>query len=120
MGLNLSPQDKFNRSNTKIFLKNIAIKYFPKKLVSRRKCGFGLPITEWLKDQTGFGRYLIMFSKPKNKRDFLNYNNINIIINQHISREKDNSELLWILISLEVWVRIFIDGENVSDIWQNL
>lgn len=120
LGLNLSPQDKFDSNNTKILLKKIALKYFPEKLVNRRKCGFGLPITEWLKDSTGFGKYLTMFTEPKNWRSYLNYNHIKALISQHLSGERDNSELLWILISLEVWMRIFIDRENVSDIWKKL
>lgn len=120
LGLNLSPQDKFDNNNTKILLKKIALKYFPEKLVNRRKCGFGLPIADWFKDSTGFGKYLTMFTEPKNKRSYLDYNNIKILINQHLSGERDNSELLWILVSLEMWMKIFIDRENVSEIWKNL
>ena len=113
-GLNLLPQDKFDDDNTKILLKKIALKYFPDKIVNRRKCGFGLPITDWLKDLSGFGKYLTMFTEPSVKRSYLNYNNIKVIIDQHLSGKKDNSEILWILISLEVWVRIFIDGDNFT------
>jgi asparagine synthase (glutamine-hydrolysing) len=120
LGLNLLSQDKFDSNNTKILLKKIALKYFPEKFVNRRKCGFGLPINEWLKDSKGLGKYLTMFTEPKNKRIYLNYNNIRILINQHLSGERDNSELLWILVSLEMWMRIFIDRENVSDIWKKL
>lgn len=120
LGLNLPSQDKFDSNNTKILLKKIALKYFPEKFVNRRKCGFGLPITEWFKDSTGFGKYLTMFTEPKNKRGYLNYLNIKALINQHLSGERDNSEILWILVSLEVWVRIFIDRENVLEIWKKL
>ena len=119
-GLNLLPQEKFDSNDSKILLKKIAEKYLPKEIVYRKKCGFGLPISDWLKDESGFGKYLKMFIDPKTKRSFLNYDNIIKYIKQHSSGERDNSELLWILISLEVWMRIFIDGDTVSEIWSSL
>lgn len=118
--LKLPDEQKFNDTETKIALKEIAGKYLPSKIILRKKCGFGLPISDWLKDSSGLRKYLNLFIKPINKRSYLNYIYIKQKIREHISGEKDNSELLWILITLEIWVKIFIDGEEPSKIFNSI
>lgn len=118
--LSLPDSQKVNDSESKIILKNLAGKYLPSNIVFRKKCGFGLPISEWLRDAEGLGRYLKFFTDPKIKRSYLNYQNIGRCIDEHLKRENDNSEIIWILLSLELWVRIFIDDENPEEIWSSL
>jgi asparagine synthase (glutamine-hydrolysing) len=118
--LNLPDSDKNDGLKSKIVLKDIASKYLPQHVAFRKKCGFGLPISEWLRDAEGLGKYLQFFTKPDIKRDYFNYQNIQTAIDEHFNRERDNSEVLWILVSLEVWTKIFIDGENPKTIWLSL
>ncbi len=118
--LNLPDTQKINDSESKAILKFLASKYLPPSVVFREKCGFGLPISEWLKDPSGLGKYLQFFTNPKIERVYLNYPNINKCIGEHLSNEKDNSEIIWILLSLELWTRIFIDGQNPEGIWFSL
>ena len=118
--MELSDKEKFDTSDTKIILKKIAGKYLPDEIVHRKKCGFGLPISDWLKDSAGLGKYLNFFVKPSINRSYLNYDFIVEMINEHLSDKKNNSEILWILITLEIWVRIFIDNEGPQNIWKML
>lgn len=118
--MNLPDSEKCVGDKGKIYLKSIARKHLPNSIVDRKKCGFGLPIKDWLKDENGLGRYLNLFKKPEIKRNYLNYENILKSIDEHIGGTKDNSEILWVLISLEVWAKIFIDGENYKEIWATL
>jgi asparagine synthase (glutamine-hydrolysing) len=118
--LGLPDLQKISDSESKVILKNIASKYLPSNIVFRKKCGFGLPISEWLRDSEGLGKYLQFFTNPKVKREYLNYHNINKCIDEHLKHEKDNSEIIWILLSLELWARIFIDGEDPNEIWPSL
>lgn len=118
--LSLPDSQKVSDLESKIILKNLAGKYLPSDVVFRKKCGFGLPISEWLRDAEGLGRYLKFFTDPKIKRSYLNYQNIGKCIDEHLKHEKDNSEIIWILLSLELWVMIFIDGTNPKKIWTSL
>jgi len=43
------PKLKVNRGTGKYLLKKLALKYFPPDFVHRRKMGFGVPLTEWLR-----------------------------------------------------------------------
>lgn len=118
--LKLPDLQKVSELEGKVILKNLASKYLSPSIVFRKKCGFGLPISEWLRDVEGLGRYLYFFTNPKVERNYLNYSNIRICIDEHLRYKKDNSEIIWILLSLELWVRIFIDGENPEEIWTYL
>lgn len=118
--LNLADKDKVTSVETKIFLKKIADKYLPKEIVYRKKCGFGLPISDWLKDKNGFGKYLTIFTNPKIKRPYFNYRRIFKLIAEHLTKKRDHSEILWVLINLEIWTKIFIDNEDQKDIWSGL
>ncbi len=48
---------------TKPLLKRIALRYLPAELVERRKVGLALPLTEWLSDPAGLGRYLDLLTE---------------------------------------------------------
>lgn len=98
------------KNTTKPLLKSIASQFLPKEVVFRTKVGFGLPISEWLKNKKGLGRYLGLLKEKK--RDYLNYSVLNKMIENHLSGKEDFGEELWILINLELWTRIFL--EDVS------
>jgi hypothetical protein len=37
-------------------------------------------------------------------------------VNEHAGSARDHTERLWALVNVEVWHRIFIDGESPSDV----
>lgn len=119
-GLSLPTEFKFFGGETKILIKKVASKFLPYELVYRPKCGFGLPIKEWLKNKNGLGRFLNMFIIPIPVRSFLDYNSIDRLINEHMSGVTDHTEILWTLINLEIWLRIFFDKFSPSEIWRSL
>ena len=49
---------------TKPLLKALARKWLPSEVVDRRKIGLTLPITDWLADDEGLGRYLELLAEP--------------------------------------------------------
>jgi len=52
-----------------------------------------------------------LFSEPRfRQRGYFNVGQIDRLVNEHRSGKKDNGELLWELINLELWQRIFIEG----------
>lgn len=105
---------------TKPLLKKIASKFIPPESIYRQKCGFGLPISQWLKNPNGLGKYLNLFKNPQPKRPYLRYPAIRKLIKEHLNNEKNHGETLWILINLELWTKIFIDRKNPSTIWASL
>lgn len=107
-GYNL--KDKIGKYDSKTELKKIALKYFPENLVLRKKCGFGLPISDWLREDHVLkpqARKLLNHSIIK---EYFNTKNLSFIINDHISKKQDNSSILFSLIGLVTWYDIFIEA----------
>lgn len=109
-GFSLPEIYKINNKENKILLKKVASRFLPEQLIYRRKCGFAQPLRAWLKNEEGFGAYLRFFSKQNERRTFLNYDFIRNLIAEHSTDIADHTEILWTLIGLELWLRIFIDG----------
>lgn len=119
-GFHLSDTERISDGETKAVLKAVAEQFLPKEVIYRPKVGFGQPIALWLRNEKGLGKYLSFFTNPKYERDFLDYPEIKKVIEEHVSGRADNSALLWILINLELWMRIFIDGEKPESMWSAL
>ena len=119
-GLHLNDYEKIERGEAKALLKKIASEFLPNEIIYRPKVGFGQPISAWLRNENGLGRYLRLLSAPKIERSFFNYVAINSVINAHLSGVEDNSGALWTLLNLELWMQIFFDGKSPESIWDSL
>lgn len=105
-------KDKVGKYGGKNSIKKIALRYLPSDLVLRKKCGFGLPISDWLKDKDGLLPNLNVLIKHKIIKKYFIKNEINKLINEHLIGEKDNSNTLFTLISLVTWYDVFIKTAN--------
>jgi asparagine synthase (glutamine-hydrolysing) len=106
----LAPEEKISNHESKNLLKKIGVDFLPSHIIYRDKCGFGLPIAQWLRNSTGLGKALTALKKQK--YDFLNYGFLENVIDQHIAHQNDFSNILWPLISFDMWHRTFIEGEG--------
>jgi len=118
-GFSLPERLKINTEENKILLKRVTEKYIPRELIYRRKCGFGQPIAAWLRNPKGLGVLLDMLIKYP-RRSFLNYAAIHELITEHRNKSADYTEMLWTLINLELWLRIFIDGIKPEEIIEEI
>ena len=109
--LNSLPFDfKLKNEVPKYILKKITQKYFSNDLVWRRKMGFGLPLNDWFRNKNGLGKYLeILQDNTTNGRGIFARNVLNKIIMEHQLKKQDHGRLLWNVLNLELWYRIFID-----------
>jgi asparagine synthase (glutamine-hydrolysing) len=103
----------------KNILKEIASEFLPKDLVYRPKCGFGQPISEWLKNQEGLGSYLRLFRNGVGPT-YIQYEAAQSLAAEHARGRADHGDLLWTLLTLEVWMRIFVRRQTPSEILDSL
>ena len=111
MALALADSQKITSSDRKIALRAAAAGAIPRSIAGRLKRGFGLPVSRWLRSPMGLGRMFEGQLLDQRRRSFLNYAAIARLYAEHQRRSKDNSDILWPLLSLEVWCRCFLDGE---------
>lgn len=91
---------------TKPLLKKIAEKYLPKELTRRRKTGLVLPLSEWMNDPNGLGRYLDLIESPDSRLQAIgNGRKIKSAVAKFRAGERLGIPPLEHLISMELWLR---------------
>ncbi len=93
---------------TKYILKKSMHKILPEVIINRRKKGFGVPISFWIKGKL---KPLIMdmLAKDKIKREGLfNYSYIDNLLQQHFKNKVDNRKKIWTLLMFELWLREYL------------
>lgn len=103
------PADKkFKNGTLKMALTNALGNVLPKEIKDRKnKMGFPVPLNMWLKNEIrDFVGDIFVEGKNK-KRDFLNYD----AILKSLNGEKEFGRKVWGLLSLELWLKQFIDNK---------
>jgi asparagine synthase (glutamine-hydrolysing) len=88
----------------------------PPAILSRRKMGFPVPVGAWFR---GPYRHLVedcVLGERARGRGLFTPQALTRIVREHDAREVDHSERLWALVNLELWQRIFLDGEEAGEI----
>jgi asparagine synthase (glutamine-hydrolysing) len=101
---------------TKAVLRSALRGHVPPTILARRKMGFPVPVGAWLRGR--FGPVLDDFvtgARAAGRRLF-EPSELARLVEEHHAGLRDHGERLWLLVNLEVWARIFIDGEDVSSI----
>lgn len=102
---------KIRGFTTKYILKKIFSNFLPKQILKRRKMGFGVPIAIWFRKQLKDYTYDILLDQKALRRGYFSREGIERLLNEHLYMRYDHSAKIWALLFLEIWFRIFIDGE---------
>jgi asparagine synthase (glutamine-hydrolysing) len=95
----------------KWLLRQIGYQYLPRKVVDRPKAPFGAPLRSWMRrDLMPMLREYLSEESVK-QRGYFQYSSIKRMIDANESGREDYAHRLWGLLTLEVWHRIFVDGE---------
>ncbi|MCM8816237.1 MAG: asparagine synthase (glutamine-hydrolyzing) [Candidatus Omnitrophica bacterium] len=100
---------KMKNFRTKYILKTKLKEFLPRKIVRRKKMGFGVPIGRWFKGE--LKNYLMetLLDKEALSRQYFVPEEIKKLVEQHISGTVEHSSRLWTLLTFELWHKIFID-----------
>lgn len=99
--LSLPEKYKIRGLKTKWLLKKIASSYLPKKIINRKKRGFSVPVSQWVKKSRLIKKYLLEEKYYRN--NFLDKNYILNLYKDHIYNKKDNSRQLWLVFVFNYW-----------------
>ncbi len=96
-------------------LKAVARKYLPESIVNRPKQGFAIPIGEWFRSDYGSMKTLLMdhlhSAEPwPNIGVELNRRFVEQMLDEHMSRTRDHSQRLYMLLVLSIWARSLQGG----------
>lgn len=100
---------KLKGAENKSLLKKVASRLVPREVLYRKKMGFGVPITHWLRRDLKEFLQENLLSEKFAKRGIIKQEVVRKLVNEHINAEKDHVWELWTILMLELWFQRFID-----------
>jgi asparagine synthase (glutamine-hydrolysing) len=100
---------KVSGSSGKHILKRALEDILPRDLLYERKRGFGAPVREWFREGLGAWFDSHLLNSPMRSREFLDYEFVGKLLDEHRRQQKDWGFHLWALLNLSLWYERWID-----------
>lgn len=105
---------KLAGKETKHLFKRVAKDLIPAEILTRPKQGFGIPLEQWINRQLR-DQIRDILSEPRTRqRGYVNYDYVELILNEHHKERRDHSQPLWSLLIFELWHRQYIDQSPLT------
>jgi len=95
---------KLRFGQTKYILKKSLEGILPKKIIYRRKMGFGFPLGDWLKNQWQDEAKDLLLNKNALLKDYVNQKEIEKMFNRFLKKEH-YARRLWRILMFELWLQ---------------
>jgi asparagine synthase (glutamine-hydrolysing) len=104
----------------KYLLKKVVKPWLPAEILNRKKRGFGAPMGSWIRNDLGPLVNNLLSEDQVRKRGLFNSAFVREIVAKHNAQKSDYSDHLLALINLELWCRIFFDGQDHNDVTETM
>ncbi|HZU70431.1 MAG TPA: asparagine synthase (glutamine-hydrolyzing) [Ktedonobacteraceae bacterium] len=105
---------KIRPFQAKYLLKRAFADVLPAAILRRKKMGFNVPTGIWFREgQRGMMTRLLLSERARD-RGFLNTDFVAALLRDHLHGKTNYQNQLFILASLEIWFRVFIDNESLE------
>ena len=104
--------------SSKVLLRKVAADLLPKAFLNRPKRGFSIPLSRWLRTTWNSKLREILCDSRTIDRHLFHQPVIEKMIDDHTQARRNCARELWTLMTLEVWMRMYIDdfGRSVPDL----
>jgi asparagine synthase (glutamine-hydrolysing) len=100
----------------KFILKDAIADLLPESIVYRKKMGFPTPWAYWIAGPQLTEIENLLLEPRTRARGLLRPEAIQQLFAEHRARHRDHGNRIWRLLNLELWQRVFIDGELPASI----
>ena len=90
----------------------LAKRYLPSALITKKKQGFSSPLTYLLADEFRILYQTFLSDSHLVGDGYLNQPAINRMLHEHLSKKTDHGNRLWLLCNAEAWYRMYIENES--------
>lgn len=109
----LPEKERIHRLQTKVFLKQYALRYLPTEIVHRKKRGLSVPLSSWLREP------LYEWAKSKLSSPLLDQVGVNRyvaleLLQEHRQRKVDHARTIWTVCVLSEWLE-WVSGVEDRD-----
>ncbi len=109
-------RQRVNGRNTRFAIRQALRGVLPDEILDRKKRGFGAPVGSWLKQELEPLIAYLLSPGQIDKRGLFRPESVAQVISDHRENKADHSDHLFALITLEIWQRLFIDGEQTESL----
>jgi asparagine synthase (glutamine-hydrolysing) len=96
----------------KSILKSAAEDLLPHSIIYRKKMGFPTPWSGWLAGEQLNELENLLLEPRSVERNLFQRDAVRAVFGEHRCKVRDNSNRIWRLLNLELWFRVFIDGDS--------
>jgi asparagine synthase (glutamine-hydrolysing) len=115
----LPPQLKVKGLTRKYLLRKVSQALLPPEIIGRKKKGFPMPMSLWFrKEARSFLRDALSPSALQ-RRGFFNPAFLEKLLREHETGFADHGSILWGLLSVELWHRVFLDSRQRPELQTN-
>ncbi|MEI6290607.1 MAG: asparagine synthase C-terminal domain-containing protein, partial [Chloroflexota bacterium] len=100
---------KRNGLSGKFILKKAMKSRLPAEIINRPKKGFNMPVAYWLSGELKTLMQDLLSESYIKKQSYFNYQYTNQLMDDHLSRRKDNRKLLWTLLMFQMWYSNYLN-----------
>jgi asparagine synthase (glutamine-hydrolysing) len=108
---------KLNGWKTKAVLRDAVKDILPPEILARGKMGFPVPMGEWLRGDFSALLDEFVLGERARARALFRPEALQSLVEEHREGARNHADRLWSLLNLELWQRIFIDGENPESVF---
>jgi len=99
---------------TKVVLRAALRDLVPWQILTRRKMGFPVPVGRWLRGPFWPVVQDFVLGPRALARGLFKPDELQRLAGEHRQGARAHGDRLWLLINLEIWHRIFLDGEDIG------
>ena len=115
------PSDlKVRMWQTKAIFRDAVRDMVPSDILTRRKMGFPVPVGRWLRDDFWPVVQEFVLGPRATSRGYFDRAGLARMAAEHRSGRGKHGDRLWLLVNLEIWQRIFCEGEDPAAVMQVL
>ena len=111
---------KIQGHRTKYILRRLAEDYLPRDIVSRQKQGFMFPIAYWFRGDLSEFIERSLLNSHFVQEGLFRRESIVRLIEEHRSQRVDHHVRLWMLLNLELWHQLYIEGIKQNTLTERL
>ena len=103
---------KIKRLARKYLLKKVARKWLSSEVIDRKKEGFPMPFSLWFRKECRPFVHDLLSSATVKRRGLFQPDYVQMLLKEHDTRTADHGNLIWGLLSVELWHRAFLDSPH--------
>jgi asparagine synthase (glutamine-hydrolysing) len=111
---------RMKRWQTKLVLREALRDLVPEAVLTRSKMGFPVPFGSWLRGRFRSTLDEYVSSSRALDRGLFKPETVRRIVNEHRTGVRSHADRLWLLVNLELWLRMAVDGEQPEPLEERL